>query len=242
MEKKMKRIWVIAIWLLQVMPAHAGMFDSIMETLKTPEPASSLSTDSMISGLKEALTVGAKNAIGSLSENNGYLNNKEIAIPMPSSISNISDVLKTAGQGDVVDNFVKSMNGAAETAAPQAQSILLDAISSMNFNDAQQILNGGNTAATDYLKDKTYDKISNAFQPTISSSLDKVGGTANFKQMLDIFNSLPFMQSKPFDLNQYVTDEALSGLFLMMGKEETKIRTDPTSRATDLLKKVFSGQ
>lgn len=242
MEKKMKRIWVITIWLLQVMPAHAGMFDSIMETLKTPEPSSSLSTDSMISGLKEALTVGTQNAIGSLSANNGYLNNKEIAIPMPSSISNISDVLKTAGQGDVVDNFVKSMNGAAESAAPQAQSIILDAISSMNFNDAQQVLNGGNTAATDYLKAKTYDKISNAFQPTISSSLDKVGGTANFKQMLGIFNSLPFMQAKPFDLNQYVTDEALSGLFVMMGQEETKIRTDPTARATDLLKKVFSGQ
>jgi hypothetical protein len=237
----MKRIWVITIWLLQVMPAHAGMFDSIMETLKTPEPSSSaLSTDSMISGLKEALTVGTKSAIGSLSENNGYLNNKEIAIPMPSSISNISDMLKTAGQGDLVDNFVKSMNGAAESAAPQAQSIILDAITNMNFNDAQQVLNGGNTAATDYLKDKTYDKISNAFQPTISSSLDKVGGTANFKQMLDIFNNLPFMQAQPFDLNQYVTDEALGGLFLVMGQEETKIRTDPTARATDLLKKVFT--
>ena len=99
--------------------------------------------------------------------------------------------------------------------------------------------NGGNTAATDYLKEKTYTKISHAFQPSISASLDRVGGTANFKQMLDIFNALPFMQSKPFNLDEYVTGEALNGLFTMLGKEETKIRTDPTARATDLLKQVF---
>ena len=241
----MKRlgIWVLAIWFLQIMPAQAGIFDSIMETIKTPEPSTSgLSQDSIISGLKEALTVGTQNAIGSLAKDNGYLNNQEISIPMPPAISNISNTLKTAGQGDIVDNFIKSMNGAAETAAPQAQSIILDAITNMNISDAQQILNGGNTAATDYLKSKTYDKISSTFQATISSSLDKVGGTANFKQMLDIFNALPFMQAKPFNLDQYVTSEALNGLFLVMGKEETKIRTDPTARATDLLKQVFAGQ
>ncbi len=241
----MKRlgIWVLAIWLLPIIPAHAGLFDSVMETLTTPAPSeSNLSQDSIISGLKEALTVGTQNAIGSLAKDNGYLNNNEISIPMPPAISNVSDVLKSAGQGDVVNNFIKSMNGAAETAAPQAQSIILDAITNMNFSDAQNILNGGNTAATDYLKSKTYDKISSTFQPSISASLDKVGGTANFKQMLDIFNALPFMQSKPLNLDKYVTSEALNGLFLMMGKEETKIRTDPTARATDLLKSVFAGQ
>ncbi|MEK9629055.1 MAG: DUF4197 domain-containing protein, partial [Nitrospinota bacterium] len=229
----MKRFCILAIFFLQTLPAHAGIFDSIMETIQKPAPTeSNLSTESIVSGLKEALTVGTQNAIGSLAQENGYLNNKEITIPMPPAISNISETLKRAGQGDIVDNFIKSMNGAAETAAPKAQNIILDAIANMNINDAQRILKGGNTAATDYLKEKTYDKISNAFQPTISASLDKVGGTANFKQMLDIFNALPFMQSKPFNLDQYVTGEALNGLFTMMGNEETKIRTDPTARAT----------
>lgn len=240
---KRKAIWVLTAWFLQVTPAYAGMFDSIMESLTTPTPSESvLSQDSIISGLKEALAVGAQNAVGSLSQSGGFLNNKEISIPMPPSISNVSDVLKTAGQGEVVDTFIKSMNGAAEKAAPQAQSIIMNAITNMDFSDAQQILNGGNTAATDYLKSKTYDKISSTFQPTISASLDKVGGTANFKQMLDMFNALPFMQAKPLNLDQYVTGEALNGLFLVMGQEEAKIRTDPAARATDLLQKVFAGQ
>ena len=138
-------------------------------------------------------------------------------------------------------DFILSMNRAAEQAAPKAKPIFDDAVKNMNFEDAQKILNGGNTAATDYFKAKTSLQLTQAFKPVIADSMNQVGVTYSYKVLTDRYTSMaPFMKMDSFDLNGYVTHESLDGLFLKVGEEEAKIRTNPAARTTDLLKKVFS--
>ena len=196
-------------------------------------------TSTIISGLKEALSIGTENAVTSVSQSNGYYSNDMIKILMPKKIQKVADVVSKLGYQQQVDEFILSMNRAAEKAAPKATAIFVDSIKEMTFDDAKGILNGGNTAATDYFKSKTSDKIYAAFKPIISSSLDKVGATRSFKALIDKYTTLPFMKIPTFDLDHYVTDKALDGLFYTIGQEEKKIREDPAARATKLLKKVF---
>ena len=229
--------------LISAPPVHSGVFDQIMEGIKPAlegkETGNPLNLETTISGLKEALSVGAGNAVGTLSKSDGFLANEAIKILMPEKIQNVADMLKKVGYEQQVDNFVLSMNRAAEKATPQAKSFFMDAIKEMTFDDAKKVLDGGDTAATEYLQSKTYNNIYEAFKPIVSSSLDDVGGTKAYKEMMASFTSLPFASAQSLDLNHYVTDNALKGLFHTVGEEEKKIRTDPTARATDLLKKVF---
>ncbi len=131
------------------------------------------------------------------------------------------------------------MNRAAERAAPKAKSFFIDAIKEMTFEDVKKILNAGDTAATDYFKEKTNDKLYNEFKPIISSNMNEVGVTRYYKDMTSKFTSLPFVKPELLDLDHYVTNNALDGLFYMIGEEEKKIRTDPKARVTELLKRVF---
>ena len=131
------------------------------------------------------------------------------------------------------------MNRAAEKAAPEAAAIFVDAIKEMTFEDARKILNGGETSATDFFKEKTHDKIYGAFKPIISSSMDEVGATRSYKEMMGKYEAIPFVGKESFNLDHYVTNKAIDGLFYMIGQEEKKIRTDPAARVTDLLKSVF---
>ena len=131
------------------------------------------------------------------------------------------------------------MNSAAEKAAPKAASFFVDAIKKMTFEDARKILGGGDTAATEFFRQKTYDKLYGAFKPVISSSVDEVGCTRSYKEMMGKYESVPFMDKQSLDLDHYVTSKALDGLFYMVGEEEKKIRTDPAARVTDVLKTVF---
>ncbi len=191
------------------------------------------------SGLKEALTVGTGNAVNSVSKVDGYFGNRMIKILMPEKIQRVADVLKKAGFQKQVDDFILSMNRAAEKAAPGATSIFVGAIKEMTFEDAGKILQGGDTTATDYFKSKTSDKLYDAFKPVISSSMDEVGVTHSYKAMMGKYESIPFMKKESVDLDHYVTTKALDGLFYLLGQEEKKIRTDPAARVTDLLKNVF---
>jgi hypothetical protein len=140
---------------------------------------------------------------------------------------------------DKVDEFVLSMNRAAEKAGPEAASIFGDAIREMSIQDAVGILNGGDTAATDFFEEKTHDRLYEAFKPIISSSMDEVGTTKSYKNMIGRYETIPFMDKQSLDLDHYVTDKSLDGLFYMVGQEEKKIRTDPAARVTDLLQTVF---
>ena len=137
---------------------------------------SGLSEDSIIAGLKEALQTGVGKAIEYSSKADGYLENPKIKIPMPQKIQNVADMLGNIGMQKPVDDFVVSMNRAAEAASPKAKDILLSAVQKMTFDDAKNVLNGGGTAATDYLKEKTFNDISGAFKPIVSDTVNQVGG------------------------------------------------------------------
>ncbi|HJX31869.1 MAG TPA: DUF4197 domain-containing protein [Thermodesulfobacteriota bacterium] len=236
----MKKTSLILIGFLLFFAAsgNAGLLDTIKQGAGIPQQKSS--DDSTIaSGLKEALSIGTKNAVTSVSQTDGYFGNAMIKILMPEKIQNVASVLGKLGYQKQVDDFILSMNRAAEKAAPQAASLFVGAIKEMTLEDAKGILTGSDTSATDYFKKKTSDNIYTAFKPIISSSMNEVGVTRSYKTMMDKYTALPFMKSPSLDLDHYVTNKAMDGLFYMIGQEEKKIRTNPAARVTDLLKKVF---
>jgi hypothetical protein len=191
-------------------------------------------------GLKEALAVGTGNAVQMLSKSNGYFGDAAVKILLPENMQKAAEVLKKAGYQKDVDEFVLSMNRAAEQAAPKARPIFEDAVKKMTFEDAQKIMKGNNTAATDYFKSKTSSQLTNAFKPVVSDSMNQVGATKSYKELTDRYNSMvPFGKMDSFDLDSYVTKKSLDGMFLKVGQEEAKIRTNPAARTTDLLKSVF---
>lgn len=235
----MKKIFFLflCIPVLSVSSSPAGLLDDVMKGLNSPSAASDDST--IASGLKEALSIGTGNAVKSVSQADGYFGNEMIKILMPKKIQNVAEVLKKVGYQQQVDDFILSMNRAAEKAAPMAASFFIDAIKEMTFDDAKKILAGGDTSATDFFKEKTHDKLFTAFKPVISSSVNEVGATRSYKDMMSQYESVPFLPKESLDLDNYVTNKALDGLFYMVGQEEKKIRTNPAARVTDLLKSVF---
>ncbi len=236
----MKKILSLFIFILLFFaPAgDAGFLDGTIKGLGLSSERE-LDENTVISGLKEVLSVGTEKAVKNVSAIDGYLTNQDIKILMPEKIQRVADVLKKVGYQEQVNGFITSMNRAAEKAAPEAASYFVDAIKDMTFDDARKIFNGGDTAATDYFKSKTADKLYEKFRPIISASVNEVGVTRNYKKMMEKYASLPFMKAKTFDLDHYVTNKSLDGLFYMVAEEEKKIRTDPAARVTDVLKKVF---
>jgi RNA binding exosome subunit len=230
--------FILVIFLCSPTSTHAGLLDNVMKGIGTSSQG--VTDDSTIaSGLKEALSIGTENAVNNVSRVDGYFGNQMIKILMPEKIQKVADVLRQVGYQKEVDDFVLSMNRAAEKAAPKAMSFFVDAIKEMTFEDARGILNGGDTSATEFFKRKTHDKIYDAFKPIISSSMDEVGVTRSYKEMMGKYETIPFMGKESVDLDHYVTNKAMDGLFYMVGQEEKKIRTDPAARVTDLLKSVF---
>ncbi len=224
--------------------SSAGPLDDLLKGVKLPPSQSGggggADEATTISGLKEALSIGTGNAVTSVSRVDGYFANQLIKILLPEKIQMIADVLGKIGYQKKVDAFVLSMNRAAENAAPKAKKYFIDAIKQMTFQDAVGILRGGDTSATEYFKSKTYQNLYNEFKPSISTSMNNVGVTRSYKDMVGTYtSSIPFANVESLDLDHYVTSKALDGLFYMIGQEEKKIRTDPAARVTDLLKTVF---
>ena len=203
-------------------------------------PASGVTDDkTSASGIKEALAVGTENAVKSLSRENGYFGNQAVKILMPPSIQRVGDMARKVGLQKQVDDFVLSMNRAAEAAAPIAASYFADAIRDMSVDDARGIVSGGNTSATDFFRNKTRDKLYAAFKPTVSQKVGEVGAARAYQDLAGRVDSIPMTGKQSVDLDDYVTNKALDGLFVMIGEEEKKIRTNPAARTTDLLKTVF---
>jgi hypothetical protein len=192
-----------------------------------------------VSALKEALNIGTKNASGRLNVLNGYFGNQLIKILMPPEARQIETTLRRLGMGDQVDKAILSMNRAAEDAAAQAVPIFVNAITSMSIQDGISIVRGGQGAATNYLKNATTAALTNAFKPHIQNSLNKVGATRYWADIVNLYNKVPMVQKMNPDLTAYVTERALNGLFVTIADEENKIRTNPAARVTDLLKRVF---
>jgi len=236
----MKRICcLVSACIILAGSAFAISIDDVMKGLGSTPQMRAADDATVVSGLKEALAIGTKNAVKSVSQTDGYFGNKLIKILMPEKIQKVAEVLKMAGYQKQVDEFVLSMNRAAEKAAPQAASFFKDAIREMTIEDAMKILNGGDTSATEFFRGKTQDKLYAAFKPIVSSSMNDVGVTRSYKDMMGQYETLPFVSRESVDLDHYVTNKSLDGLFTMIGQEEKKIRTDPAARVTDLLKQVF---
>ncbi|HEX7766499.1 MAG TPA: DUF4197 domain-containing protein [Nitrospira sp.] len=204
-----------------------------------PAPAS-LTQDQIAAGLKEALRIGTEHATALTGKPDGYYRNPSIRIPMPEQLQAFERGLRIFGFGPQVDEFVLSMNRAAEQAAPQAAEIFVGAIDQMTFADAQQILSGPDRAATEYFKAKTSAQLTAAFRPHVERAMNQVGVTRQYKELVQRYRTIPFPKTELVDLDQYVVGKGLEGLFLMLGQEEEAIRQNPAARVTDLLKKVFA--
>ena len=194
-----------------------------------------------VAGIKEALAKGTERAIASLGARDGYFGNEAVRIGLPPSIRRVGDLARAAGFQAQVDSFVLSMNRAAEAAVPLASEFFGDAIRQMTVDDARSLLTGGDTAATEFFRSKTYDRLYEAFRPVVARRVESVGTTLAYKEMTNRLGKLPMAGDMSLDLDDYVTRKALDGLFLRVGEEERSIRQNPAARTTDLLKKVFGG-
>ena len=203
---------------------------------------STLSDDKITSGLKEALQVGTNNAVKSTGRVDGFFGNAAIKILMPEKMRTLERGLRAIGYGPKVDQFVLSMNRAAEKASPAAKKIFLDAILQMSFEDARKIFTGGDTAATEYFKEKTSEELAAAFRPIVEKATSEVGVTQQYKDLTGRAQAIPFLKSESLDVDHYVVTKALDGLFHVLGEEERKIRKNPAARVTSLLKEVFGKQ
>ncbi|HAR19529.1 MAG TPA: DUF4197 domain-containing protein [Cytophagales bacterium] len=212
---------------------------SISKNVANNLSGSSLSDTDISKGLKEALTMGAKNASSLLASLDGFNKNSLIRIPFPPEVSQVADKLRNLGMGKKVDEFELTLNRAAEQASKDAAPIFANAISQMTINDAKNILTGPNNAATSYLQSKTSDALFAAFSPTIRQALGNTLATSKWTEITTLYNRLPMVSPVETDLTKYTTNRALSGLFSTLASEEIKIRQNPALRTTELLQKVF---
>ena len=227
-----------ALLLLLVGSAAApAQLDRILKGITPPQ--TSADSPKIASGLKQALEVGTRNTVSRVGVVDGYFANAAIKILMPEKLRPLEKGLRLMGKGPEIDAFVLAMNRAAEKAAPGARSIFLTAISQMTFEDARGILTGGDTAATAYFKAKTSGALRGAFQPVVENSMNQVGAVQKYQALTKQFESVPFAKKEMFDINGYVVGKSLDGLFLVLGEEEKKIRTNPAAQVTPLLKEIF---
>ena len=206
----------------------------------------SLSQDQMVAGLKEALDKGLQNAIGSLGHDGGFLTNLDVKIPMPEKLQTVEKTLRALKQEKLADDFVTTMKHAAEQAVPQAASVFADALRAMTIEDAKGILTGSNNAATVYFRRNTETNLYQKFLPIVKKATDETGVTSAYKRLMQkagggAFGSFgqTLLQGESLDVDSYVTDKALDGLFLMVSQEEKRIRENAAARTTSLLQKVF---
>jgi len=193
----------------------------------------------VVAGLKQALEVGTRNAVALTSRTNGFLDNPLIRIRLPGALDKMASGLRVVGFGAQVDELEVAMNRAAEQAAGEATEVFWQGIRQMTFSDAVGILDGGDTAATEYFERTTRGTLRARFEPIVSQKMDTVGVVKSYDQLVGRYEAIPFTQKPSLDLRGYVTDKALDGLFAVLGQEERKIRTDPAARVTPLLRQVF---
>ncbi len=202
----------------------------------TPAP---LTTTEVGQGLKEALIKGVSTGSDLVSQLDGYFKNPEIRIPFPPDVKRVEDRLRQIGLGSEVDKFIVTLNRGAEDAAKEAKPIFVEAIRAMTIQDAWAILRGDNDAATQYLKRTTSGLLKEKFKPVIQNSLNKVNATKYYGEIVSRYNQIPLVQKVNPDLDDYATDQAIEGLFVMIAKEEMNIRENPVARTTEILKRVF---
>lgn len=247
----MKNILIIYVLLLSTMSCSAqqdstksgSILKKTTDILNSMKGSSngSLSSDQIVAGLKEALSIGAEKSANKLSSLDGFLKDAAVKILLPPEVQKIEKKMRMLGMGKLVDNAITSMNRAAEDASKSAAPIFIAAVKKMTVQDALGILKGADTSATAYLRKSTTTELTNAFRPVIESSLVKVDATKYWKDVFEVYNKF---SSAPVntDLSAYVTERALKGIFYYVGEEEKEIRKNPAARVTDILKTVFGSK
>lgn len=245
----MKKLFVVLLIFLVSSVAVADWRDFLKKQLdsvggdsSTSSVASSvLSNDDMINGLKEALQKGVGYAVDGLGKTDGFWSNPKVKIPMPENLQKLEKLLRKLGQDKYADEFVMTMNRAAEQAVPLTADILKKGVADMTIDDAKNILKGPDDAATSYLRKTGGDQLRAAIEPIVKDMTEKTGVTRQYK---NLFSNLGFMGSfmnpDDYDIDRYVTDETMDGLFTMIAEQEKQIRENPVERTTDLLKRVFA--
>ena len=205
-------------------------------------PSQGLTNEQIAGGLKQALDKGITEQVSLLAKKDGFYKNEMVKILLPDELQKVDATLRKIGLGNVADEGLKVLNRAAEDAVGQATPIFVDAIKELTFNDAKNILLGDKNAATTYLETKTKVALYQKFNPVIANSFKKVGADQVWNNIITRYNAIPLTNNVNPDLTDYVTNEALKGVYKMIAVEELKIRSDINSRTTDLLRKVFALQ
>ncbi len=239
MSKPIFYLQMLAVTIVFHLNSGAQINNLINDLSKRLSGNGELTTNQVIEGLKEALIQGISKGSDQASEMDGYLNNNLIKIAFPSDAKKVESRLRQIGLGPEVDKFIVSLNRAAEKAAKEAKPIFIDAIKNMSVEDAWGILKGGEHSATQYLKQSSHQSLSESFHPIISDALEQVSATKYYDDLVDSYNKIPFVKKVNPDLDQYATEQAIEGLFLLIAEEEAKIRKDPMARSSELLNKVF---
>lgn len=215
---------------------------STLQDSTTSGNSSKLTTRETTEGLVEALLVGADQSADQASQKDGFFKNAAIKILFPPEALKVRDAAVSVGMKPLVDRFELSLNRAAEDASKQAKPILVSAIKRIKFKDVWEILFGGKNAATDYLRLKTEPQLLEVFSPIVKQSIGREEVTKHWKSISDIYNAIPFVQNVNPDLEGYVTQKTVDGLFKLIAEEERKIRENPIARISELLQKVFGAK
>jgi Protein of unknown function (DUF4197) len=246
----MRRFLPMALLAMFVTQANALKLSDLTDAMKPTGGAStantssaggvdSLSNTEASSGLKEALTQGVGKAVATLGAADGFFGNKEVKIPLPSSLQKIQKGMKLVGMGKQSDELVLKMNRAAEAAVPEAKTLLVGSIKQMTLADAKAILTGPQDAATQYFKKTTSAQMAEKFLPIVTKATENVKLAYSYNKYAAMGSKFGVVKKEDANINQYVTQKALDGVYLMVAKEEAAIRKDPLGQASSLLKKVF---
>lgn len=244
----MKHLLPATLLALFISHANALDFGSLKDAIKSSGSSSttsssagvsSLSNEEASGGLKEALTQGVGKAVSTLGAADGFFANKDVKIPLPKSLQKIEKGMKLMGMGKQSDELILKMNRAAEAAVPEAKVLLVDSIKKMSLADAKAILTGPQDAATQYFKKTTSTQMSQKFLPIVQKATENVQLAASYNKYADMGSKSGVVKKEDANIEQYVTNKTLDGVYFMIAKEEAAIRKDPLGQASSLLKKVF---
>ncbi|MDN3492704.1 DUF4197 domain-containing protein [Winogradskyella bathintestinalis] len=230
---------IFAILVIFNLTACAELQDVVNQL---PQSGGVLSNTDIAAGLRQALDFGIDKQVTKLTQEDGFFKNELVRIALPSELQKVDEALRKIGLGSLADEGLKVLNRAAEDAVSEATPIFVNAVKGITFTDAKNILLGEDDAATTYLNSRTQTELYNKFKPVIDNSISKVGADQIWSNLITKYNNLPFTNNVNPDLTDYVTGEALKGVYTMIAVEEKEIRTKVSSRGTDLLRKVFALQ
>lgn len=235
----MKRLFIP---LIAICLTLSGCAELQQAAAQLPQAGSILSTADIAAGLREALDKGIDKQVTKLTQTDGFYKNQLVKILLPEELQKVDKSLRDIGLGSLADEGLKLMNRAAEDAVKEATPIFVSAVKNITFNDARNILMGNDEAATSYLRTSTSSQLYTKFNPVIKSSFNKVGADKVWNNIISKYNQLPLVKKVNPDLTDYVTNQALNGVYKMIAVEEKDIRNNINSRTSTLLKKVFAAQ